>query len=82
MGESKEEKEMLEKLIPKVMPDIIKKEVKVQYEGKQLSIRLPALLVNELKIKKGDVFIIEYNGKTKEYSFKLKKGLKKNGKKV
>ncbi len=54
------------------LPTKIEKEVRVQYDGKQYSIRIPISIVEELNIKKGDVFIIKYDPETKEYSFELK----------
>lgn len=65
-------KEEVEKLLsPKVVPDIIKKKTKVQFNGKQYEIRIPILLIDELNIKKGDPVEITYNTKTKEYSFEF-----------
>lgn len=61
-----------EMLKPKVYPDIIKKEGKVLFDGKQYSIRIPLAIAEELNIKKGTPFIIEFNTKTKEYSIKFK----------
>lgn len=61
-----------EMLKPKVHPDIITKEGKVLFDGKQYSIRIPLVIVEELNIKKGEPFIIEYNTKTKEYSIRFK----------
>ena len=67
------EREIEELLSPKGMPDKIKKKMKVQFDGKQHFIRIPSIIAEELNIKKGDFFIIEYNPETKEYSFKLEK---------
>ncbi|GEM_PF-5083251 len=72
------EKEEIEELLKPKLPTKIIKEVKVQSNNtsgdyKQYSIKLPQAFVEELKIKKGDIFIIECDPKTKEYSIKLKK---------
>ena len=64
--------EIGELLKPRVHPDIIKKEGKVLFDGKQYSIRIPLTIIEELNIKKGEPFIIEFNTKTKEYSIKFK----------
>lgn len=65
--------EIIEDLLkPRVHPDIITKEGKVQFDGKQYSIRIPLAIIDELNIKKGEPFIIEYNTKTKEYSIRFK----------
>lgn len=72
----KRDDELEELLKPRMLPQKIKKEVKVQESkggnGKQFSIRLPRDFVEELNIKKGDIFIIEYNPEEKKYSIKLK----------
>lgn len=65
-------KKIEETLKSKVHPDIIKKEGKVLFDGTQYSIRIPLMIIEELNIKKGEPFIIEYNTKTKEYSIKFK----------
>jgi hypothetical protein len=58
------------------LPDKIRKEVKIQESKagtvKQYSIKLPIDFVEELNIKKGDIFVIELDPETKEYSIKLK----------
>jgi len=70
--------EDIEELLKPRLPKGIKKEVKVESnkttgDYKQYSIKLPQDFVDELKIKKGDIFIIECDPTTKEYSIKLKK---------
>lgn len=59
-------------IIWRTHPDIIKKEGKVLYDGKQYSIRIPLIIIEELNIKKGEPFIIEFNTKTKEYYIRFK----------
>lgn len=68
----KEEKEVEELLKPKIHPEVIKKEGKVLFDGRQYSIRIPLIIVEELNIKKGEPFTIDFNTKTKEYSIKFK----------
>ena len=71
-----EKEEDIEELLKPRLPIKIRKEVKVQsnkaVEGyNQYGIRFPQDFVDELKIKKGDIFIIECDPETKEYSIKL-----------
>ena len=68
----KDEMEIGELLKPKLHQDIIRKEGKVLFDGKQYSIRIPIVIIETLNIKKGEPFIIEFNTKTKEYSIKFK----------
>ena len=65
-------KEVEDLLKTKLHPDIIRKDGKVLFDGKQYSIRIPLLIIEELNIKKGEPFVIEFNTKTKEYSIKFK----------
>ena len=58
--------------IPKIIPDIIKKEMKIQFDGSQYLVRIPMFLIDELNIKKGDIAIFEYDSRDKSYSIKLK----------
>jgi hypothetical protein len=81
----KEKKDDINEILKPKLPTEINKEVKVQSnkagEGfTQCSIRLPQDFVDELDIKKGDIFLIHLNPETKEYSIKLKE--KKHGKKT
>jgi len=77
-----EEQPDIENLLKTELPTRIIREVKVQENKagttKQYSIKLPISFVEELNIKKGDVFIIELNPETMEYSFKLKEKNKWN----
>lgn len=59
------------------IPDILKKEVKVQFDGAQYSIRLPLFFVEQLEIKKGQLAMIEYNRKTKKYSITFNKNVRR-----
>lgn len=76
MSEKKEER-IKELSSPKIVPDIIEKKMKIQHDGSQYSIRIPAILIEELNIKKGDVIIFKYNSKDKSYSIKFENGKKK-----
>lgn len=54
-------------------PEILKKEVKVQYTGRQFILPLPIDFIDALDLEKGDIFIIEVPLKNKKsYSIKLK----------
>jgi hypothetical protein len=83
--EKEEGRKEIEEILNPKLPTKIRKEVKVQEnkasgEYRQYSIRFPQDFVDELKIKKGDIFIIECDPETKEYSIKLK--VKEHGKKA
>ena len=72
-----EREEDIEELLKPRLPIKIRKEVKVQSNKAgggyaQYSIKLPQDFVSELRIKKGDIFIIECDPETKGYSIKLK----------
>lgn len=72
----KTQEEEIEEILKIPSQEIITKETKVQFNGRQYEIRIPMLLIGELNIKKGDIVIIEYNTRTKEYSIKFKKNAK------
>ncbi|MBI2628839.1 hypothetical protein HYW74_02040 [Candidatus Pacearchaeota archaeon] len=80
--EDKEKIEEIEELLKPRLPTKIVKEVKVLESkggnGLQYSLKLPIAFVEELNIKKGDIFVIECDPETKEYSIRLKKNVKNN----
>lgn len=43
----------------KIHPDKFKKTVNIQHDGRQYSIRIPALIIREMGIEKGDKFTFE-----------------------
>ncbi len=55
-------------------PDIITKEQKLQFSGRQYSIQIPVDIIDALDLDKGDVFIFKVPLKNKKnYSIKIKK---------
>ena len=81
-----DEKSIEKKLTPKIKePDVIIREVKVQTSRSkkrktqyaQYSIQIPTPIVEELNIKKGDIFIFKVPlDNNKEYSIRLKRKIK------
>lgn len=55
----------------KIHPEKIIKEIRIHEYNGQYSVKLPRIILEELKIKKGDFLVIEYDTKTKEYSIKF-----------
>ena len=79
---AEEEREIVE-LLKSKLPDKIRKEVKVRMNKagvdmkmKQYYITLPSMFVEEMNIRGGDIFVIEYDPETKDYSIKLKENQK------
>jgi len=75
----KRDDEFEEMFTPKIHNKKIIKETKIHEYNGQYSVKLPRFILEEIGIKKGDLFIVEYDTETKEYSIKFRK--KKNGKK-
>lgn len=62
-----------ELLKPKIHPDIIRKEIKINEYNGQYSVKLPKMIIDEMGLKKNSLMIIEFNTNTKECSIKMEK---------